>query len=289
MGRLYESLLALLWQASPYRTPTIGWRSDVEKATVEVCRRFFDTYYAPNNIVVAIAGDFDADEALAHLERTFGTLEPAEVIPRNPTEEPEQRGERRAEVYFDLRAPILAVAWHAPPTGHPDGEALDVLGQILSEGRSSRLYRSLVHEAEIALSASGGYWEMNDVGTFAAIASVRPGESIDEVERLLLAEIERAREEPISDAELAKAKRQLEVMLVNGLATSHALASRIGHDIATYERIRPLDERLERIQAVTAEDVQRVARTYLVRAHRNVVRVVPPPPEASVAAAEESP
>jgi zinc protease len=164
-----------------------------------------------------------------------------------------------------------------------------VLGQTLSEGRSSRLYRSLVHEAEIALSASGGYWEMNDVGTFAAIASVRPGESIDEVERLLLAEIERAREEPISDAELAKAKRQLEVMLVNGLATSHALASRIGHDIATYERIRPLDERLERIQAVTAEDVQRVARTYLVRAQRNVVRVVPPPQEANVATAEGSP
>ena len=287
MGRVYESLLALLWQASPYRVPTIGWRSDVAKATVEVCRQFFDTYYAPNNIVVAIAGDFDADAALAHLERTFGTLPPAEQIPRNPTEEPEQRGERRADVLFDLRAPILSAAWHAPPTGHADGEALDVLGQILSEGRSSRLYRSLVHDAEIALSASGGYWEMQDVGTFLAIASVRPGEDIDEVERLVFAEIERLREEPVSEPELAKAKRQLEVSLVNGLATSHALASRIGHDITTYGRIRPLDDRLERIHAVTAEDVQRVARTYLVRSKRNVVRVVPPyEAEAEIATGE---
>ncbi len=277
MGRLYETLLATLWQASPYRTPVIGWRSDVEKATVEVCREFFDTYYAPNNIVVAIAGDFDADEALAHLERTFGRLEPAAHIPRNPTDEPEQRGERRVEVNFDLRGPLMAAAWHAPPTGHDDGEALDVLGQILSGGRSSRLYRSLVHDAEIALSASGGYWEMNDVGTFLAIAGVRPGQDIDEAERLVFAEIDRVRDGLVTEAELAKAKQQLEVSLVNGLATSHALASRIGRDIATFERIRPLGERLDRIRAVTAEDVQRVARAYLVPSKRNVVHVVPPP------------
>jgi len=281
MGRAYEALLALLWQALPYRTPVIGWRSDVEKATVEVCREFFATYYAPNNIVVAIAGDFDTADALARLERTIGRLPAAEVIPRNPTEEPEQRGERRATVHFDLRGPVLAAAWHAPATGHADGEALDVLSQILSDGRSSRLYRSLVHDAEIALSASGGYWEMNDTGAFLAIAGVRPGESIDRVEQLFFAEIERVRREPVHAAELDKAKRQLEVSLVNGLATSHALAARIGGDIATFGRIRPLGERLERIRAVTADDVRRVARTYLVTDQRSVVHVVPPPHEAT--------
>ena len=255
----------------------IGWRSDIEKATVEVCREFFATYYAPNNIVVAIAGDFDAADALAHIERTIGKLPPAEVIPRNPTEEPEQKGERRATVHLDLRGPLLAAAWHAPSTGSPDGEALDVLSMILSDGRSSRLYRSLVHEAEIALSASGGYWEMKDAGAFLAFASVRPGKSIAEVERRFFAEIERVHREPVSAAELEKAKRQLEVGLVNGLATSHALAERIGQDISTFGRIRPLDERLARIRAVTADDVQRVARTYLVDDHRSVVHVVPPP------------
>ncbi len=279
MGRAYESLLALLWQAHPYRTPVIGWRSDIEKTTVEICRRFFDTYYAPNNIVIAIAGDFDTEEALAHIRRTLGRLTPAEEIPRSPTEEPEQRGERRAIVHFDLRSPVLAAAWHAPATGSEDGEALDVLSQILSDGRSSRLYRSLVHDDEIALSASGGYWELKDSGAFLAIAGVRPGESVDEVERLFFAETDRLRNERVSEAELEKAKRQLEVSLVDNLATSHALAARIGRDITTFGRIRPLDERLDRIRAVTAEDVQRVANRYLVEDQRSVVHVVAPPVE----------
>src|SRR2546422_1923044 len=226
MGRAYEALFARLWQALPYRTPTIGWRSDVEKATAEVCRKFFATYYAPNNIVVAIAGDFDSAQTLARLERTLGRLRPSEAIPRNPTEEPEQRGERRAVLHLDVHTPLLAAAWHAPASGSADAEPLDVPSVILSDGRSSRLYRSLVHDAEIALSASGAYWEFNEAGAFVAIAGVRPGAKIADVERRFFAEIERVRREPVRAAELEKAKRQLEVSLVNGLGTSHALAER---------------------------------------------------------------
>jgi zinc protease len=254
----------------------IGWRSDIESATVEACRAFFDAYYAPNNIVIAIAGDFDGEEALKLIRRTFGRLEPAE-IPRNPTLEPEQRGERRVRVGFEVRSPVLAAAWHAPPTGHSDAEALDVLTQILSGGRSSRLYRKLVYEGQQALSASGGYWELNDAGVFYAFADVRPDASIERVESLLMGEIDRVRREPVSQDELRKAKRQIEVAFVNGLATTHALASRIGREVATFGRVRPLEERLASLQAVSAEDVQRVARTYLREDKRNVVWVVPPP------------
>jgi zinc protease len=278
VGRLYEALLATVWTAHPYRWPVIGWRSDVEKATVEVCREFFDTYYSPNNMVIALVGAFDTESALAQLRRTFGELPPASEIPRNPTEEPTQDGERRSIVYFDLNSPILAAAWHAPPTGDPDGEALDVLSEILSDGRSSRLYRSLIYEEQQALSASGSYWELADAGVFLAHAGVRPDASIDRVEALFFAEIERVKREPVSEAELEKAKRQLEVSLVNGLATNHALASRIARDYATFGRIRPLQERLERIQAVTAQDVQRVARSYLVDEQRSVLHVVAPEP-----------
>ena len=279
MGRLYEGLFALMWTALPYRTPVIGWRSDVEKATVEVCREFFATYYAPNNIVVVITGDFDSNDALAQIQRTFGKLRPSESVPRNPTEEPEQRGERRAVVHFDVSGPLLAAGWHAPATGSPDGEALDVLSMILSDGRSSRLYRSLVHDAEIALSAMGAYWEFDAAGAFVAIATVRPGVPVADVERRFFAEITRVQREPVTEAELDKAKRQIEVSLVNGLGTSHALAGRIGADFTAFERIRPLDERLERIRAVTAADVQRVARTYLVDDHRSVVHLLAPEPE----------
>jgi zinc protease len=279
-GRAFEALLALTFQAHPYRWPVIGWRSDVEKATVAAAREFFDTYYAPNNITIAVVGDFDPAATRARIEGAFGDLEPAE-IPRNPTEEPEQTGERRQVVHMDVKAPLLAAAWHAPPTGDDDGAALDVLSQILSDGRSSRLYRSLVDEQQVALSASGQYWEMVDEGVFYAFASVRPDAQVEAAERALMAEIGRLRDQPVSEAELSKAKNQLEVMLVDGLRTNHALASRIGRDWATFGRIRPLEERMREIRAVTAEDVQRVAREYLVDDQRSVIHVVPPAAEES--------
>jgi zinc protease len=207
----------------------------------------------------------------------MGSLDPAEEIPRNPTTEPEQDGERRSTVYFDVRGPLLAIAWHAPPTGHADAEALDVASEILSSGRTSRLYRRLVYDQQKALFASGAYWELHRAGVFYAMAGVRPGKSVEEVEDLFLDEIARLRRDPVDAQELEKAKRSLEVALINSLDTSHALASRIAHDYTVLGRIRPLDERLAAIHAVTAEDVQRVARAYLVPEERSVVHVVQRP------------
>ncbi len=287
-GRGLEALFALTWSAHPYRTPVIGWRSDVEKVTVEACQAFFDTYYAPNNLVIAIVGDFDTAETLAHLERTFGTLPPGEPPVRRPTLEPEQRGERRATVYFDLKSAILAAAWHAPASGSADSEALDVASQILSSGRSSRLYRSLVYEAQKALFAQGGYWELVQAGIFYAFAGVRPGESVDEVERLFFEVVDEMREQGVRQAEVDKAVRQIEVSLAGGTATAHALASRIGREMATFGRIRPLEERLAAYRAVTPEDVQRVVATYLVEDQRNVVHVVPEPSEPAGAGEAEA-
>lgn len=275
-GRAVEALYATLFQAHPYRWPVIGWQSDLEAMTIEVCREFFHTYYAPNNIVIVVVGDFEPGPTLARIERAFGGLEPV-AIPRNPTREPEQRGERRETVYHEVRSPLLAIAWPAPAAGNPDADALDVASLVLSAGRSSRLYRRLVRDEEQALGAHGGYLELEDAGMFTAFAVVRPDGDVDRVEALLLEEIGRLGEEPITPAELDKAKRQLEVDLVNGLATNSALASRIASDTVLFERVRSLDERLAAIRAVTAADVQRVARTYLVDERRNVVRVVAPP------------
>ena len=276
-GRGWEALLALTFVAHPYRWPVIGWRSDVEAVDVAACRRFFDAYYAPNNLVVAVAGDFDSDETLARIEHRFGAMRPAAEIPRNPTREPEQQGERRQTLYFPVRGALFDAAWHAPATGHPDGPALDALGEILSAGRSSRLYRRLVNDEPVALRAGGSYWELHDAGIFHGSVAVRPDASVERAEALFFEEIERVRREPVSEAELAKARRKLEVRLVNELRTAHALASRMGRDWVAFGRIRPLAELLGGIQAVSVEDVQRVARSYLDPAKRNVVRVVAPP------------
>ena len=280
-GRLFEALMALSFQAHPYRVPTIGWMSDLEKMGVAECRAFFDEYYAANNLVLSIAGDFDSEQVLALLERELGGLRQAGRIDRNPTEEPAQTGERRAVVHFEVAGPMVAIAWHAPPTGHADGPALDVASEILSSGRTSRLYRALVYDRPVALGASGGYWELARAGLFFAYAQVRPGASADQAEALLTQEIERLRSEPVTEAELAKAKRTLEVGLIAGQGSSHALASRIAEDWIAFGRVRPLEERLAAIRAVDAADVQRVAKTWLEPTGRSVVQLLPPAEESA--------
>jgi len=152
-----------------------------------------------------------------------------------------------------------------------------VVGEILSGGRSSRAYRRLIHEEQIALSAHGANLELAGAGIFGAYASVRPGASIDRVEASFLDEIAQLRDEPVTAEELDKAKRQLEVSMVHGLTTNTAIARRIGYDVTILGAIRALEDRLAAIQAVDAADVQRVAQTYLTDAGRNVVHVVPPP------------
>ena len=284
-GRAFEALGATAWQAHPYRWPVIGWRSDVANVTVEACQEFFDAYYSPNNLVLVVAGDFDPQETLERIRLRFGAMEPAE-IPRNPTLEPEQRGERRTVVQFDVRSPVLMAGWHAPPSGHADSMPLDVASQILSDGRSSRLYQKLVAQEEKALHAFGGYWELKDAGLFYASAGVRPGADIDEVERLFIGELERIKREGVTQAEVDKAKRQLEVSLIGGLGTAHALASRVGREWVTFGRVRPLEERLAEIAAVTPEDVKRVVETYLVDDKRSVIHVVAPPAAAEEGAAQ---
>ncbi len=278
-GRAREALYALTYQALPYRWPVIGWRSDIEETTVEDCRDFFSTFYAPNNIAIVIVGDFDEDAAIDQIRENFGGLEPASEIPRHQTREPAQRGPRRAEVHFDVRAPIFAAAWHTQPVGHPDSEALEVAAEILSGGRSSRIYRRLIHEEQIALSARALNAQFARAGFFGAFASVRPEVGVDRVEASFVEEIARLRDEPVTVEELESAKRQIEVAMIYRLTTNATIAGRIGHDVTVLGEVRPLEERLAAIQAVEAGDVMRVARAYLIDGASNIVHVVPPPAE----------
>ncbi len=275
-GRAYEALSALAWQAHPYRHPVIGWRSDVVEVPLEACRAFFDTYYAPNNYMIVIVGDFDTEETLAHVERAFGGLPRGPEVVRPVTREPEQRGERRATVEFDVQAPLIYAAWHAPKAGQEDSIVLDVASLVLSGGRSSRLYRALVYDEPLVNSAHAYYIEYMHAGLYYATAAVRPGGSIEAAEAKMFEVIERAVEEGVDAAEVEKAKRQLEVSLVGGLDTAHAMADRIGREMSLFGYVRPLAERLEAIRAVTAEDVKRALGEVIRSDRRSVVRVVPP-------------
>ena len=161
-----------------------------------------------------------------------------------------------------------------------------MLSVIRSNGRTSRLYRRLVHDEPLALDVGASYWELAREGVVYVSTSLRPGVPIARGERILSEEVERLKREPVGDGELAKAKRALEVGLISGQGTSHALASRIGQDWLAFGRVRPLSERLEAIERVRAEDVQRVATTYLREDGRNVVELLAPPSEPESAEAQ---
>ena len=277
-GRAFEQLFATAYKAHPYRRPVVGWLSDLQKVGVEECVEFFETYYAANNLVVAVAGDFDTETTLAQIREGFGGLHRADRIPRNPTAEPPQQGERRSIVHFDVSSPLLQMAWHAPATGHEDAEALDVLSWVLSNGRASRLYRRMVYADDaVALSAQGVYWELHDAGLFVAGVRVRPGQSVERAEAIFMDEIARIRSEVPGDAEVDRARRALEVDLSVGQASVHALARRMGMEWLAFGRVRPTAERLQKVRSVTPADVQRVAELYLVPEGRTVVTVVAPP------------
>jgi predicted Zn-dependent peptidase len=274
-GLAFEALMALTYQAHPYRIPTVGWMSDLDRVSAADCRAFFDTYYAANNLVISIAGDFDEREAIALVEKHFGGLRTAAVIPRNPQQEPPQDGERRAVVHFPVEAQILFVGWPAPETGHADSDALDVAANVLANGRTSRLYRALVHDAPLALDPSGFYWELHRAGLFLAGATLRPGVAMERAERALLAEVARLAEQGPTAEEVARGKRALEVALIRGQGSAHALASRVAQDMVAYGRIETVEEKLAAIARVSAADVQRVVRSYLAPSRRNVVQVFP--------------
>jgi zinc protease len=271
-GRAFEALLALTFQAHPYRVPVIGWRSDVEKVGVEDCLDFFRTYYAPDNLVVSIAGDFEADLAIARIERQMGSLDPAGEIPRNPTIEPEQEGERRSTVYFEVRGLLLAMAWHAlhrtcgrrsprrgerdplqrpdqsalSPTRLPAGEAL--LPPAPTGSCSAGVFRDRGSPAGRERGRGGGF-RARSTGCGRIRSTRRSSRRRSGASR---SPDRWPRYQPCAGCPIAQITPSL-------------------------GRIRPLDERLGAIRAVSAEDVQRVARTYLVPEKRSVVHVVPRP------------
>jgi predicted Zn-dependent peptidase len=281
-GIAFESAMALAYQAHPYRVPTVGWMSDLEKVTAADCQAFFDTYYAANNLVIAIAGNFDTGEAIALVEKHFGGLRSAPSIPRNPQEEPVQNGERRAVEHFSVRAPILLSAYQAPSTHGEDTDALDIAAGILAGGRTSRLQRALVDEARLALEPSAFFWELQRAGVFMAGATLVPGADVAAAEKIVHDEIAKLAVAPPSDEEVRRARRALEVQWIRGQGSAHALASRVAQDYVAYGRIEPLAEKLAALRAVTPADVQRVAGQYLAPQRRNVVQVFPPAASAEV-------
>jgi zinc protease len=270
-----EELGALAFKAHPYGWPIIGWMEELRRLTVDDLRAYYQTYYAPNNAVLAIVGDFKVGELLPKLEQTFGKIPKGPEPPPVRSVEPEQRGERRLILKKEAELPFIFFAYLAPNHRSGDSYALELLSTLLSGGRSSRLYRRLVYELEIALEAGGEYSRLSaDPDLFSFYAQVMPGKSVEEVERALLQEVERLKTELVDELELQRAKNQLEAGFLFGQDSIFNRA-RI---LLTNEMAggwRGKDQYLPGIRAVTREEIRRVAQLYFSPDCRNVATLQP--------------
>ncbi len=281
-GSAFEQLLINSYVAHPYLWPVVGWMSDIQGWTVDDLREYYRIHYAPNNLTVIIVGDFDPHDAVAIVEKYYGAI-PAQEPPEGVrTVEPPQRGERRVKFYRPTQLPFLMASYHIPETKHPDLPALKVAQKILSDGESSRIYRTCVYEKQVARFAGGNVDNRKDPGLFYAYIGVNVGAEMDEAEKALFEVIEGLGVDGPSERELQKAKNQLEADYIFGLQTVMGKGMAIGQAVIYEDDYNAFLTKPEKYRAVTAEDVKRVVNTYFTEMNRTVVFVLPPPEKKEV-------
>ena len=275
-GKSQERMQELVYDNFAYKHSVIGSMEDLSAATVDDVSEFFKMYYAPNNAVLVLVGDFKTEEALAKIRANF------ESIPRQPDPpavdmtEPAQKAERRDTLEDVLaRAPRVDIAHKAAQGNTPDFYALQVLSAVLQSGQSSRLYQELVKDKEMVTNVFGFMDEKRGIGAFYTSATLRPGTKTEDVEAAIYAELERLKKEPIADWELQKAKNTTRRNLINSLQSSLSRAITIGQYTTYYNDPGLINSRLDKVAAVTKEDVQRVANKYFVDTNRTVVVTLP--------------
>lgn len=273
-GSLFENFLAAAYNAHPYGMPTIGWMSDIKYLPKREVERFLKTYYAPNNCVVVIVGDINPEKVIKMMERYFRDIPPQEIPERVWTEEPEQTGERRIEVEFDANPSIL-IGYHKPTLPHHDDYVFDAIDFILGSGRTSRLYKKLVDEKRIALSVAtyslpGSRYQ--NLFVFSGIP--RAPHTVKELEDTFYEEIERLKNEPVTQKELEKVINHLEANLVRQLSSNRGMSDTLAYYQTIAGDWKYIMTHIDKIRKITPEDIMNTARKYLRKNNRTVAVLV---------------
>jgi predicted Zn-dependent peptidase len=274
-GMLNEALFASAFVAAPYHWPTVGWMKDLERISREDCVAYFRTYYAPNNCILVLVGDFDSKAALAEIQKAFGGI-PAQTPPSVPINaEPEQTGARRVEVHYPSETEVFQVGYKAPSAKSDDAHVLEVLQSILAEGESSRLHQALIYEQQVALDAGAFYRYRLDPTLFEFYVEMRPGKTATEGEKALDQVIERFVREGPTERELTKAKNLLEAAFVRSLKTNNGVGEQIGFHEHLFGDYRQMFKSIDRYRTVTADDCKRVAKDVFEPKRRTVAVLIP--------------
>jgi len=275
-GRLNEILFDRAFTMHPYRHPTIGSMKDLEAASLQDVRDFHDTYYVPENAVVTVVGDFDPAQAMELARQYFGRVpKAAKPVPRDIPKEPEQTQERRATVQEEWPLPAVAIAYHVTYDGHPDSYPLHLAAKILFDGQSARMTRDLVYDKRIAVAAFGNANILQDPNLFYAVAIVPAGQSLQDVEREMLAQFESVKTEGVTAHELERAKNQFMRDYIIGRESDEQKALHLAHAAVIHNDITTADSEIDTFLNLQTADIQRVARTYFTEKNRTVLYIVP--------------
>jgi zinc protease len=275
-GDVMETLYRNAFDVHPYRHIPIGTMEDLDSATVADVRGFWETYYVPSNAYLVLAGDFDTSEAVDLIDEQFGDIPPREgPPPRVAIREPARNAERRIDVQKAVPLPAYVAGYYIPADGDPDSYPLMVASMILSEGRSSRIYQSLVYDSQLALEADSGASVREDPNLFFAILIMNQGATLEDGEAAMEAEFRRMAEEPVTDAELEKARNQIRASYILGRESIEDKAEALGHAAVIHRDTSTADGELALLLAVTKEDIMRVIGEYLRPENRTVVTVEP--------------
>ncbi|MEK7708341.1 MAG: pitrilysin family protein [Pseudomonadota bacterium] len=267
---LYEKMMAMAYQAHPYKNPIIGWMNDLENMRVEDAQEWYDRWYAPNNAILVVVGDVDAEEVFKLAQKNYGTIQKHSLLPinaRKPQTEPPQVGTKRITVKAPAELPYLIMGYHAPGIKNvaTDWEpyALEILEGVLDGNASARLNKSLVRENQIANSANAGYGAMaRGPSIFFLSAVPRAGKTVVELEQALRGEIEKIIKEGVTEEELARVKAQVVASHVYQLDSIYSQAMQLGRLESMGLSFRDVDTILEKLKAVTAEQIRDVTKKY---------------------------
>jgi predicted Zn-dependent peptidase len=270
-GKLYEQFISTAYKAHPYGRPIIGWTDDLANLSPDSLRNIFAKYKTPENIVIAVVGDINPAVTLKLIDKYFGRIPTSPGFKNIIPAEPIQNEERRVAVPFDAN-PMMIIGFHKPTAPAYDDYVFDVLETILTKGRTSRMYNLLITEMQIAesISASNGVPAARYPNLFTIFAKPRHPYTNTELEETILREIEKIKTEPVSDAELAKAKNQLKMGYIQSLNSNTELASTLSYYEVLLGDFRYFSNYLTTIEKVTGADIQRAAQLYLNSKNRTI-------------------
>jgi len=278
-GRLNEIIYEQAFTAHPYRHPVIGSMEDLNSATLADVRDFYATYYVPSNVTVVVSGDFEMDQTIALVNQYLGRVPKAlKPVPRDIPREPAQKAEKRVVVEESVPLPVVVVAHHITYDGHPDAYPLHIVAKVLSDGQSSRIYRRLVYDSGLALTAFGQANLIEHPNLLYTVAIVNPGQSPAAVEKALIAELDKMKAEGVTPRELQRSKNQFARDYILGRETVQQKATHLAHAEVLHSDIATADGEFDIFQNITQADVQRVAKTYFTPESRVVIHIMPKGP-----------